>query len=267
MDDSLRRTRARTFSGVADVYARTRPGYPERAVSWLVPKPGSRVLELGAGTGKLTASLCEQGHDVVAADTSMPMLDRLASSLDVPTVQAAAELLPFRANSFDVVVAAQAFHWFDAERALPEIARVLRDGDELALVWNMRDESIPWARKLTEIIGSEGDDFGWLYDGPLPASPLFGPIEREDFGFWQPLDVDALQGLVRSRSYVAALPEADRQRVLDRVRELYASYERGPDGLRLRYITACFRTRVDKTALPADRIEPPGGGDLLFDFH
>lgn len=267
MDDSLRETRARTFSGVADVYERARPGYPERAIEWLVPAAGSRVLELGAGTGKLTASLCEHGHDVVATDPSKPMLDRLVATLDVPTVQTGAELLPFRANSFDVVVVAQAFHWFDAGRALPEIARVLRDGGVLSLVWNMRDESIPWARKLTEIIGSEGDDYEWLYDGALPASPLFAPLQREDFGFWQTLDADGLLGLVRSRSYVAALDEQARDRVLERVRELYSSYQRGPDGLRLRYVTSCFRTRVDKTELPADRTEPPGGGDLLFDFH
>lgn len=267
MDESLRETRARTFSGVADVYDRTRPGYPDRAVSWLVPTAGSRVLELGAGTGKLTTALQEHGHDVTATDTSMPMLEVLARGLDVPTVQAGAELLPFRANSFDVVVIAQAFHWFDARRALPEIARVLREGGELTMAWNVRDESIPWARKLTEIIGSEGSDFSWLYDGPLPESPLFGPLQREDFGFWQTLDLDALLGLVRSRSYVASLPEAERDRILDRVRELYAGYERGVDGLRMRYLTACFRTRVDKTALPSDRVEPPGGGDLLFDFH
>lgn len=261
------RSRARSFSGVADVYERTRPGYPERAVSWLVPEAGARVLELGAGTGKLTTALAAEGHQVTAADTSMPMLEVLTRSLDVPAVQAGAELLPFRANSFDVVAVAQAFHWFDAPRALPEIARVLREGGELAMVWNVRDESIPWARKLTEIIGSEGADFSWLYDGALPESPLFGPLQRADFGFWQTLDLDGLLGLVRSRSYIASLPEVERGRLLDRVRELYDGYERGPDGLRMRYLTACFRTRVDKTALPADRIEPPGGGDLLFDFH
>ena len=249
------------------MYERTRPGYPERAVSWLVPARGARVLELGAGTGKLTAALAAEGHEVTATDTSMPMLEVLAGSLDVPTVQCGAELLPFRANSFDVVAVAQAFHWFDPRRALPEIARVLREGGELAMVWNMRDESVPWARKLTEIIGSEDSDFSWLYDGELPDSPLFGPLRRADFGFWQTLDLDDLLGLVRSRSYVASLPEVERDRVLDRVRELYAGYRRGPGGLRMRYLTACFRTRVDKTALPADRIEPPGGGDLLFDFH
>lgn len=265
MDDSLRAERARSFSGVADAYAQTRPGYPDRAVEWLAPGEGSRVLELGAGTGKLTENLCERGHRVVATDPSKPMLDRLASTLDVPAVQTGAEALPFRSSSFDLIVIAQAFHWFDADRALPEMARVLREGGELAMVWNVRDENVPWVRKLTDIIGSEGG-FNWLYDGPLPTSELFGPLERKDFGFWQTLDLEALLGLVRSLSYVASLGEAERSRVFDRVRDLYASYERGPDGLRLRYMTACFRTRVDKHALPG-QVEPPGGGDLLFDFR
>lgn len=266
MDPSLRAERARSFSGVADAYAQTRPSYPDRAVEWLAPGSGSRVLELGAGSGQLTERLCARGHDVVATDPSKPMLDRLASTLDVPAVQAGAEALPFRSSSFDRIVIAQAFHWFDAERALPEMARVLHEGGDLAMVWNSRDESVPWVRKLTDIIGNEGD-FEWLYDGPLPTSDLFGPLERKDFGFWQTLDLEALLGLVRSLSYVASLSEAERTRVLDEVRDLYASYERGPDGLRLRYMTTCFRTRVDKHALPADEVEPPGGGDLLFDFR
>lgn len=267
MDETLRIQRSRTFEGVADVYARSRPGYPERAVRWLLPGTPSTVLELGAGTGKLTTTVASLGHRVVATDPAAAMLEQLTADLDVPAVQTGAELLPFRANSFDVVLVGQAFHWFDADRALPEIARVLRDGGELALVWNVRDEAVPWVHKLTEIVGNEGGDFAWLDAGPLPASDLFGPLERKDFGFWQRLDLDALLDLMRSRSYVAAQDDAAREQLLDRVRALYAEYAQGADGLQMRYLTVCFRTRVDRTALPPEQADPPDDGDLLFDFR
>lgn len=263
MADSLRERRAASFSRVADEYARSRPGYPDRAVRWLVPESQSRVLELGSGTGKLTASLAAEQHRVVATDPSRPMLDQLIQELPVQAVETRAERLPFRSGSFDVAVAAQAYHWFDAEVALPEVARVLRDGGELALIWNLRDESVPWVGELSEIIGSERlsllDD-----EGPLADSPLFGPLRREDFGHWQALDLDALLGLVESRSYIATLSDDARATVLDRVRELYARHVRGSEGLRMRYVTSCFRTQVDRTTLPPD---PPDDGGLLVELR
>ncbi|MGH3423865.1 MAG: class I SAM-dependent methyltransferase [Nocardioidaceae bacterium] len=261
----LREQRSRTFGGVAGAYERTRPGYPERATRWLVGERPARVLELGAGTGKLTSALVDAGHDVTATEPSTSMLIRLAARLDVPCVQATAEALPFPANSFDVVVAAQAFHWFDLAEALPAIARVLRDDGTLSLAWNLRDETIPWTRRLTEIIGSESHDLS-VYADELAMSGLFSVPERAAFGFWQQLDLDSLLGLVESRSYVASLGQGERDAVLDRVRTLYGDYTTGRNGLRLRYATHCYRATVDKSALPGDP-EPPGGGDLLFDFR
>ena len=263
MGDSLRERRAASFSQVAEEYARARPSYPDRAVDWLLSAAYGRVLELGAGTGKLTEAVIARGHDVVATDPSRPMLSELKASLHVPAVEASAENLPFRSECYDVVLVAQAFHWFDAERALPEIARVLRAGGELALTWNLRDESIPWVRELSEIIGSEDSDLSFLEDGPLADSPHFWPLQHEDFGHWQTLNLPGLLALVRSRSYVATLPEDDRTPVLDEVRELYSRHVRGSEGLRLRYVTSCFRTRVDRTALPPD---PPDAGGLLVDL-
>lgn len=229
-----------------------------------MPDPCSRVLELGSGTGKLTSSVAGQGHRVVATDPSRPMLNRLVRDLPVQAVEARAERLPFRAATFDVAVAAQAYHWFDARVALPEIARVLRDGGELALSWNLRDESIPWVRELSEIIGAEDSNLSFLDDGPLADSPTFGPLRREDFGHWQVLDLDALLALVGSRSYVATLPDHNQAAVLERVRALYARHVRGSEGLRLRYVTSCFRSRVDRSTLPPD---PPDAGGLLVDLR
>lgn len=262
---SLRETRARTFGGGVEAYEHARPGYPERAARWLVGAAPSRVLELGAGTGKLTSTLVGDGHAVTATDPSEPMLDQLADGLDVPCVRAAAESLPFRANTFDVVVAAQAFHWFDHARALPEIGRVLRDGGTLGVVWNVRDETIPWTRRLSEILGSQAQDLCAHADEPVLSGLFFVP-EHAEFGFWQRLDQESLMGLVSSRSYVAALTPQEREAVLDRVRGLYEEYSTGRNGLRLRYATHCYRAAVDKAALPGQP-EPPGGGDLLFDFR
>lgn len=242
MDDDLRRQRGQSFSAVAEVYDRARPAYPAQAVAWLAGPEPARVLEIGAGTGKLTEGLLNAGHTVTATDPSAPMLDRLAERLDTPVAQCTAELLPFRADSFDRVVVAQAFHWFDVEPALAEIARVLRAGGSLGLVWNYRDERVPWVRRLSEVIGAEahaGD-----VDAMLATSPDFVPDEHTTFQFWQWLDADGLVDMVASRSYVAALTATERERVLRRVRGLYDSYGRGPHGLRMPYATECYRARL-----------------------
>lgn len=241
MDDELRR-QGRAFSAVADAYSRARPTYPPPAVDWLVGRTPQRVLELGAGAGKLTQALVSRGHTVTATDPSAPMLHRLVEHLDVPAAQCVAENLPFRAGSFDLVVVAQAFHWFDVEPALTEIARVLRVGGSLSLVWNYRDERVPWVRRLSEVIGAEphaGD-----VAAMLATTADFAPPEHTSFRFWQNLDGPGLVDMVASRSYVAALSDAEREPLLTQVRELYDSYGRGPHGLRLPYTTECYRTRL-----------------------
>jgi ubiquinone/menaquinone biosynthesis C-methylase UbiE len=245
MDDDLRRQRS-AFSSVAGAYDRARPTYPPEAVEWLAGRAPQRVLELGAGTGKLTESLVARRHTVTATDPSAPMLQRLVEHLDVPVAQCAAERLPFRAGSFDLVVVAQAFHWFDLEPALTEIARVLRVGGSLSLVWNYRDERVPWVRRLSAVIGAEphaGD-----VDEMLAVTTDFAPPERTSFRFWQELDGPGLVDMVASRSYVAVLPDAEREPLLDRVRDLYDSYGRGPHGMRLPYLTECYRTRLSRSS-------------------
>ncbi|MGI8612380.1 MAG: class I SAM-dependent methyltransferase [Nocardioidaceae bacterium] len=267
MDERTRRELGGVFGSVADVYDRNRPGYPDPAVEWLLGSAPLDVLELGAGTGKLTRSLVTPGHRVTASDPAGAMLSHVSRHApSARLVRTRAEQLPFRAQSFDAVVVAQAFHWFDHEIALPEIARVLRPAGTLALVWNMRDESVPWVHRLTTILGEE--PFGSEIEEDVyraSASGLFGAPESKRFRFWQHLDRPGLLGLVASRSYVAAMDTAARDRLLARVGALYDEYERGPDGMRLPYLAHCFRTR--KAADAAGETEPPGGGDLLFDFR
>lgn len=267
MDDSQRRRFGRSYGTVADIYDRTRPEYPDEAIEWLVGTQQRRILELGAGTGKLTRALRSRGHDVCATDPLGPMLQHLARNVDgaVP-VQAVAEGLPFRDMSFDAVVVAQAFHWFDHGRAVAEIARVLRPRGTLALVWNERDDSVPWVRRLSNLLGEvrEGYDVGDDATKPAELGP-FMPVEEQTFRFWQIVDKDRLLGDVSSRSYVAVMEPADRDPLLARVGALYDEYGRGADGMRMPYLTRCFRTA--RLGQPPGRAEPPGGGNLLFDFR
>jgi SAM-dependent methyltransferase len=286
MNDELR-DHALSFSVVAEAYDRARPSYPVDAASWLVGSGLSTVVELGAGTGKLTELLVEAGHDVIATDPLPSMLAHLRTRVPGARVAvASAEHIPVPSRSTDVVVCAQSFHWFDHRVALPEIARVLRPGGVLALVWNARDEGIPWVRKLGAIIGSPENHSDLA--GPAGASEHFGLIEEQEFRFWQTLRRDELFDLVRSRSYVALLEQAERDALLDRVGALYDDYGRGPDGMQLPYLTRCYRTVVRHqdpapspgTELAGSALEPPAAGrvprqgrppedpgTLLFDFR
>ena len=272
---------AHSFGGVADAYERGRPTYPAEAVRWMLGEHPLTVLELGAGTGKLTRVLTDLGHDVQATDPDAAMLHVLEK--EVPgarTAQASAEDIPLGDASVDAVIAAQAFHWFDLGRALPEVARVLRPGGRLCLVWNTRNEKIPWVRRLGAIIGTQEQ----LRD-PAEAlifSELFGFVEDREFTHWQTIDRQSVQDLVLSRSNVAVLDEAARAAKLAEVLAFYDDFGRGMDGMQLPYVTRCFRADVlDRP--PADRgdgesgdegksgDDPPADGPdddmLLIDFR
>ena len=258
MDDDVRR-QARSFGPVAAAYDRGRPTFPTEAVQWLVGPDPATVLELGAGTGKLTAVLVELGHDVHATDPDEHMLSVLRKRLpDVPTSESGAEEIPLPDRSVDVVVAAQAFHWFDHEKALPEIARVLRPGGHLALAWNCRDERIPWVRKLGALLGSPGAAAEATSSHEvLVHSDLFGFVEDKQFPFWQPIDRESIVDMAASRSYVATLDDEARQQLLDDVVAFYDDYGRGMDGMQLAYTCECFRAQVvDRPDAP-----PPDGSD------
>ncbi|HEX4977237.1 MAG TPA: class I SAM-dependent methyltransferase [Nocardioides sp.] len=269
------RDAARSFARVAEAYDRARPGYPPEAAPWLVGHRAASVLEVGAGTGKLTADLAALGHDVLATDPLPEMLRLLSDRLpDVRTAVAPAEELPLPDRSVDVVVSAQAFHWFEPDRALPEIARVLRPGGQIALVWNDRDERIPWVRRLGRVIGGAQEPTDPTHT--LLGSGLFGFVESATFRHWQQVDHDTLRELVASRSNVATMPEADRARVLAEVDALYDEYGRGADGMLLPYVTRCYRATVRARAGADADASPPGAppvdgddpddGDLLIDF-
>jgi SAM-dependent methyltransferase len=228
------------FADVAGAYERGRPGYPDEAVRWLVGDEPRDVVDLGAGTGKLTRTLVAHGHRVVAIEPLDQMRAELVAA--VPGARAlagSAEAIPLLDASADVVTSAQAFHWFDHARALPEIARVLRPGGRLALVWNSRDDRDPWMSRLSAIIGNETVQERDVFPA-IEEAGLFGAVEAASFVFEQVLDRDGLLDLVLSRSYLAKLPPPDREPVLGAVRALYDETA-DAGGVRLAYVTECFR--------------------------
>ena len=237
------------FDTGADRYERARPGYSNEATDHLMRAmgigPTTRVLDIGAGTGKLTRVLVAAGACVVASEPSASMRTTFADLLPAtPQVGATAEHLPFADGSFDAITVAQAFHWFDAPRALAECARILSSGGGLALVWNERDESDPVVAELTRLSKWDvhqpypvGMDFGSVID----ASRAFGPVARTLFRFTQKLDRETFVEQVESRSYIAALPEKRRRAILDDVAALAAGLE---EPILLPYIADIFCARI-----------------------
>jgi SAM-dependent methyltransferase len=149
--------------------------------------------------------------------------------------------MPLADGFADAVVAGQAYHWFDPDPALVEIARVLRPGGTLGAIWNMRDESVDWVARLSEVIGSEGQGEREPED-EVAASGLYEPLEEAEFRWEQQLDRARLRDLVLSRSYCASLPPEEREPVLAAVEALYDEAA-GPEGLPMPYVTYCFRAR------------------------
>lgn len=214
---------ARGFEAGAAAYELARPGYPDEAVAVLRDEAGigvgTRVLDLAAGTGKLTRRLMELGASVTAVEPVAGMRTQLATVLPgVEVVDGTAEEIPVDDASVDVVAVAQAFHWFDAPVALTEIARVLRPGGRLVLLWNERDEATPWVAEMSRLIRwhertvSRYQHVSW--PDIVAASGRFGPLEERTFAWDQPMTRDLLADRVRSISYIAAMPTPQREKLV-----------------------------------------------------
>jgi SAM-dependent methyltransferase len=244
--DAIRRQRAASFGAVAGDYERSRPGYPNDAVRWMVGNNQATVLDVAAGTGKLSTQLRVLAHSVVALELSEQMLHQLRSlARAIPAAAGRAEALPFRAACFDVITVAQAWHWFDHSAAAAEFARVLRPGGHACILWNFRDESVDWVAELSTIIGSEGTSETESEGDPLAGNSAFTPSTERTYRFEQPLDQDLLVSLVRSRSYVASLPADEQRAVLDRIVELCKEHPQlsGRPQFSMPYRTLAFRAQ------------------------
>jgi SAM-dependent methyltransferase len=209
---------------VADDYDRARPGYPIDAVRWLAGPRRIEIVDLGAGTGKLTGGLVAEGHRVVAVEPLAELRAKLTDRFpEVPAVAGRAEAIPLPDACADAVLVGQAFHWFDRAPAMAEVARVLRPGGVLGLIWNFRDDRQPWMAALSAITRPNGLPAGWT--GELEAlAPAAASIARREFRLAHPVDRETLAALVRSWSYVACLDEPEREDVLRRVAALWDEY-------------------------------------------
>src|SRR3954471_247671 len=173
--------RARSFGAVAAAYARYRPGYPAAAFDWaLAPTRGCEVLDLGAGTGKVTEALLRRpGVRVTAVDPDPSMLAQLRA--DFPAVDAhegTAEKIPLPAAAVDAVVVGTAWHWFDRALAEPEIGRVLRPGGVLVVLWNGDDDTVEWVRGYQQALQRKAQNpIGTTIAEAQPRDPAFGASE------------------------------------------------------------------------------------------
>jgi SAM-dependent methyltransferase len=220
---------AHGFQAGAGAYDRARPDYPAEAVRWLSEglgfSAGARILDVGAGTGKLTSLLVPSGAELLALEPVEAMRSRLAAAVPAARVIAGtAEAIPLATGSIDGAVAAQAFHWFDGPRALAEFHRVLRPGGRLGLVWNVRDRSRPWAAAVHSIVDGVCDAT-WRHEmqtwrAVFGATTLFGPLEEAEFPYAQELDEVGMIDRIASTSFIALLDVGERAAVLDRVRDV-----------------------------------------------
>jgi SAM-dependent methyltransferase len=219
----VHRAAATGFARSVEAYERGRPDYPPEALAYLQReldlRGGRTVVDLAAGSGKLTRQLATLECEVIAVEPVDEM--RAAIGEGIRALEGTAEAIPLPDSSADAVTVAQAFHWFDGAKALAEIGRILRPGGALALVWNRRPvESSPLHAAISEIIAP--------YRGDAPAHATgawreaFAGRELSEWRheFAQRLDADGLADRVGSTSFVAALDDVERERVLARVRAL-----------------------------------------------
>ncbi|HET6532450.1 MAG TPA: class I SAM-dependent methyltransferase, partial [Actinoplanes sp.] len=200
-----------------------------------------RVLDLGAGTGKLTRQLAARGLDVIAVDPSDGMLAELTRAVPgVPALRGTAEHVPLPDGSVDVVLMAQAWHWVDPESAVPEIARVLSPGGRLGVLWNIRDDRAAWIRRLEDIVG------GTNHHRDARFGSAFGPVETREVRWSHRIGPDALLDLVASRSHVILLPPVERAALLAQVRQLSITHPDlvGRTEFEMPFITHCVRASL-----------------------
>jgi SAM-dependent methyltransferase len=248
VDAAAHQRRRLSFGARADAYDRYRPSYPTEAITWALGNGLVEVCELGAGTGLMTDVLLTAGHRVTAVEPDPGMVEQLRGrkSARLTVELGGAEEIPLPDRSVDAVLAAQAFHWFDLPRAVPEMARVLRPGGRLVIVWNVRDDDEPWVSDMSRIVGRLDARSGTRDLGVPEISSHFGDIEVDTFAHDQQLTPDDLVALCDTFSYVATSPR--REEILGEIRRLALEHPdlAGRETFALPYRTTVYRaTRRD----------------------
>ncbi|QII03996.1 class I SAM-dependent methyltransferase [Rhodococcoides fascians A25f] len=236
-----------SFGAVADVYESARPEYPSDAVAWLLEPAFASgrtplVADVGAGTGKLTRSIVAAGCDAIAVDPDPAMLDALRIAVPrVPTLVGTAESLPIDDESLDGVLLGQAWHWVDPVAASREIGRVLCPGGVLGLIWNIRDESQAWVRRLNSVV-SRGGAMAMFDDGPPPIAEPFDDLEERRWAWSRTVNRSLLTDLVRSRSFYITATADERSSIDQNLAALFDELGlHGSTTIELPYVTRAFR--------------------------
>lgn len=246
---------SRSFGAAVDDYEAGRPGYPAEAIDWLLEPfhPGAagrrderrtvRIVDVGAGTGKLTRLLAARDAEVTAVEPDPLMRARLADNLPgVRALAGTAEGLPLPDHSVDALVFGQSWHWVDVAAASAEAARVLRPGGVLGLVWNIRDTRTPWVAEMTEIMHRAAAEKMMDSGGPRIAEPFPLPDERS-WEWSDPMTRSGLWHMMHSRSYIITAEEAERQDIESRLEALFDRVgitDERP--VALPYVTRAYRT-------------------------
>lgn len=230
-----------SFGAAAQVYQQSRPSYPTEALTWAIGTGPGRVVDLGAGTGQLTRVALAAGFEVVPVEPDPGMRAELdASTPGTVAREGSAESIPLLDGYADAVVVGTAYHWFDKERAHPEIIRVLRPGGVFAPMRNDRDVSVDWVRQLDVIIRSA------LFHRPENAAfgELFAPFEQAEFRHSVTQTPQGLLDLIATRSWYLVAPEDERRRLREAVLELCATHPdlAGRESFALPYVTKVLRT-------------------------
>lgn len=257
MERDTRLLHASSFGAAAAAYAEHRPDYAQAAVRWALElAPGLRVLDLGAGTGKLTATLAAVAADVTAVEPDAAMLAELRGALPaMPALSGSAAAIPLPDGSVDAVLAGNAMHWFDMAVAGPEIARVLAPGGILAGLWNVMDDRVDWVAGLAKFsgsaaIGPRDTPASWraetaeLHLPKTDDAPRFGSAEQAEFPHGQRRTADSLVATLATRAGMLVMPDEEREATLGRIRAFLASRPETANGeFTLPMLTCVLRVR------------------------
>lgn len=257
MEQDERRRHASSFGAASTAYAEHRPDYAQAAVRWAVePAPGLRVLDLGAGTGKLTTTLVATGADVTAVEPDPAMLAELRRGLPgIRALPGSAEAIPLPDASVDAVLAGNAMHWFDMAVAGPEIARVLTPEGILAGLWNVLDDEVDWVAELAQVsasavIGPRDTPASWraetadLHLPGVAVAARFGVPEQAAFRHGHRRTADSLVATLATRAGMLVMPEEEKDAILGRIRAFLARRPETSDGeFTLPMLTCVLRVR------------------------
>ena len=244
----IHHTAARGFERAGAEYERGRPNYPPEAIELLAHElgigPGKTVLDVGAGTGKLTRDLIPLGADVIALEPVPAMREQLVSALPTVTaINGIAEEMPIEDASVDVITVGQAFHWFNATAAIVDMHRVLKPGGGLGVVSNGWNLTVPWVSRMQEVVHSYAGDTPRhdtsTWRDEVDNSRLFTQLREQVFPHVVTGDLTTLLFRVSSVSYISVLEEGERAHVLRKVAEIVsnAGANQQPQGLDMHYMT------------------------------